>query len=1265
MLFTVPPVRSFDVILAHGTPKDATFNVVADLWRDVDDWLEFPAISTKLEATTATMALAGAQYALQDNNMRIGVELDNGVGALDLYVYVNCNVFNPIIRNLIAVHKFNFTIAEPDTGGDPDPQDVVSISIDQLPQKTTYFEGDVFDDAGMVVKAVKKNGDVVEILGYQFPTGALSLSDTKVTISFGTHSDTLMVTVLPVADISEVSISNGQMYDEWERLGFLQYKKKTVSFDAVALYGQQNGKFSFRASEGAEVYVGDVRQEVSDEDGLYHLDLPAGNIDGHNGATSIVTVKAGGKEKNYAFRCFAQRHNRMPSRVEEYLCIASQYTNGQGLGGWGMGVAPFRTLIGNFLTGPASDWPDNGAVSLGNFGGYIVYSYNEPITDDPKNPYGVDFIVYGNSHNPERGFAEPGNVLVSESKDGPWYTLAGSAHYEDYAKWNHSVTYTNQNGIAHPTRFSYPQREYYSLFPWTAETAQSITLTGVWLSESDTDAYGSLAASFPEFGYADTGLRNEDEEAGNPYIGFDTRGWRTTNDGFDLKWAVNSITGQPVDLSSAEIRYVKIQTANFVDAGAIGEKSTEIYGVRVAKPETSNVGKTPLPTPILVDGVAVHLQAGTDVYGNVKVNPGAFTVNVAAPEGANIYINGVRGAGRTFGKMPDHEMLRVIVQEGQKEPAIVYMNLEVDETKQPVIPTKVTFDSDGGSQVNDKYLTQNTPEDEWGFPTPTKSTYTITEGMTEFDEPEALPHTFLGWYDSDGKKYTGEYSEKEDILEHGTLLALTARWEAPNLSETTITTASLAGGITGVAYKATLTATGGTAPYTWAKTSGTLPDGLTLSTAGVISGTPTKAEKFTFSVSATDATGSADEASLTITITAADAPGKPTSLKAEPGNGSVALTWGAPASDGGSAITKYEVKIGDAESWATATDKSHVFSSLTNGTLYTFSVRAVNVKGAGEAATVTARPVAANAGQSEESTNSVYNGNNSGGLEHAVVIDATATVVVEDGVKTAVPQAVTATDIKEAIDKAADAGGTAKPVIVINATGAKAVKVEETVKALAAVDDTEVSIPVVLDDGVITLNSAVAKKLEEAAEKAGEDLNDETLKLVIIPDVEKDTDDETLTPEQADAITSDKEVRVVYDVSAYAGDTKLEIDDLTGEAKLTVELHYTLDTKAGEKPSGVLVKYFRENGETERMTDGRKYDTDDELAMFRTSHLSIYAVTYDPSLVQDTETVDTENDDDQKENYGSNGGGGCGAGNYGMILLLAFAAVAILRRKAA
>ncbi len=67
-----------------------------------------------------------------------------------------------------------------------------------------------------------------------------------------------------------------------------------------------------------------------------------------------------------------------------------------------------------------------------------------------------------------------------------------------------------------------------------------------------------------------------------------------------------------------------------------------------------------------------------------------------------------------------------------------------------------------------------------------------------------------------------------------------------------ITTTSVPGGTAGEAYTATLVASGGTGEYTWSVASGDLPDGLSLSNAGAISGTPTAAGTFAFTVEVND-----------------------------------------------------------------------------------------------------------------------------------------------------------------------------------------------------------------------------------------------------------------------------------------------------------------------------------------------------------------------------------------------------------------------------
>jgi hypothetical protein len=68
----------------------------------------------------------------------------------------------------------------------------------------------------------------------------------------------------------------------------------------------------------------------------------------------------------------------------------------------------------------------------------------------------------------------------------------------------------------------------------------------------------------------------------------------------------------------------------------------------------------------------------------------------------------------------------------------------------------------------------------------------------------------------------------------------------------TVSPGSLPGTSIGAAYSQTITASGGTPPYSFLVTSGTPVPGLLLSSGGVLSGGPTTAGTFTFTVTATD-----------------------------------------------------------------------------------------------------------------------------------------------------------------------------------------------------------------------------------------------------------------------------------------------------------------------------------------------------------------------------------------------------------------------------
>lgn len=76
-----------------------------------------------------------------------------------------------------------------------------------------------------------------------------------------------------------------------------------------------------------------------------------------------------------------------------------------------------------------------------------------------------------------------------------------------------------------------------------------------------------------------------------------------------------------------------------------------------------------------------------------------------------------------------------------------------------------------------------------------------------------------------------------------------------------VQTKSLPQGTAGVAYNATLQAVGGVPPYSWSVISGSLPAGLTLSSSGVISGTPTSVGTTNFTVQVQDSSGATAVAS--------------------------------------------------------------------------------------------------------------------------------------------------------------------------------------------------------------------------------------------------------------------------------------------------------------------------------------------------------------------------------------------------------------------
>ena len=131
---------------------------------------------------------------------------------------------------------------------------------------------------------------------------------------------------------------------------------------------------------------------------------------------------------------------------------------------------------------------------------------------------------------------------------------------------------------------------------------------------------------------------------------------------------------------------------------------------------------------------------------------------------------------------------------------------------------------------------------------------------------------------------------------------------------------------------------------------------VTCTVTGLVNGT-----SYVFTVTATNAAGTGAPSAVSAAVVPATIPGAPTAVTGVPGNAQVAVSWTAPASNGGSAITGYTVTSTPGSFTCTTLGAfTCVVSGLSNGTGYTFKVSATNSVGMGpdSAASATITPLA-------------------------------------------------------------------------------------------------------------------------------------------------------------------------------------------------------------------------------------------------------------------------------------------------------------------
>jgi len=174
--------------------------------------------------------------------------------------------------------------------------------------------------------------------------------------------------------------------------------------------------------------------------------------------------------------------------------------------------------------------------------------------------------------------------------------------------------------------------------------------------------------------------------------------------------------------------------------------------------------------------------------------------------------------------------------------------------------------------------------------------------------------------------------------------------------------ATLPNGSTTTTYSQTITASGGSAPYAFTVSAGALPPGLTLSTAGELSGPPGQGGSFDFTVTATDAKGCQGSRAYTLVV---DCP----TISLTPATGALPgglygqlYALSAFTASGGAAPHSFAVTAGVLPpGFLLASDGNLTSHTPTTTGAFSFTITATDAGGCtGSAAyTLTVRPVAA------------------------------------------------------------------------------------------------------------------------------------------------------------------------------------------------------------------------------------------------------------------------------------------------------------------
>lgn len=491
-------------------------------------------------------------------------------------------------------------------------------------------------------------------------------------------------------DHDRISIATGEpLYVEWNSetssQGTVVATNSSYYPNTFTLYVQNpNAAPTLTAGTGTITYA----YEADGNNKAYVVSLTA---------ATTITVTLNSATANggvYTLTCSTPHGTKpsaaLPTAVTGYLPVG-QFATGSG---WGSLFTDGTNLTGTtkkFLSGYTAT-----GVSLGAAGGYVDFNLN--VENDPTNPYGVDFIVYGNAFkgNPEAASVKVFGFKGTSNTNGKWYELAGSLYFDDITQRNKDVSYKKVSGEG-----IYYQVTEHGVAPAADKWTKFNTNTSIAWWPEDSEGYNNVWGNVPnvertdsiityknvslvkdtdttndyQFGYADIHVNGSNYgTAINPYTATDAV---QGGDGFDLAWAIDE-NGNAVNLD--HITKVRVYTSAalkadgsgvFTTPSIFGETSAEVCGIYGVN--GTGDGDTLLEPTIKCGSTTVGTtNKGTATH---SVAAGTYTITVSGG-GANTYINSENttsasvtvAAGQT-------KSIRVITQDGTRSPYVTIIKI--------------------------------------------------------------------------------------------------------------------------------------------------------------------------------------------------------------------------------------------------------------------------------------------------------------------------------------------------------------------------------------------------------------------------------------------------------------------------------------------------------------------------------------------------------------------------------------------------------------